>query len=112
MIRSLAPGPLTLTELAAGLHMTTQGAAKIVDEMERAGYLQRVPHPTDGRAKQIELADRGRAAFRAARRIHRRIEDDLARRSGPARWRRCARASPALIERADVDPATRVLRPL
>ena len=28
VLRSLAPGPLTLTELADGLHMTTQGASE------------------------------------------------------------------------------------
>jgi hypothetical protein len=43
-----------------------QAAIKVVDEMEARGFLTREPHPTDRRAKQLTLTDRGHAVRAAA----------------------------------------------
>jgi DNA-binding MarR family transcriptional regulator len=82
IFRSLADGPLTVTELAARLEITKQGAGQIVDEMSERGYLRRRADPQDGRARLVELDERGRGALAAARRFHRRYERGLARRYG------------------------------
>ena len=82
VLRSLAEGPLTVTELATRLGITKQGAGQIVDDMQRRGYVRRRPDPDDGRARMIELDERGRAALAAARRFHHRYERRLAARYG------------------------------
>ena len=92
---------MTLTELAAGLGMTTQGAAKIVAAMTEGGYVRSTPDPTDGRAKRLALDDRGRRALRRARALHASYERRLVRRLGEQRvadlrerwcwWERAAR---------------------
>lgn len=82
VFRALGAEALHLRALAGRLNMTDQGAAKIVDEMEARGYLERHPDPDDGRIKQLRLARRGRGALAAARRFHRLYERRLAERLG------------------------------
>ena len=53
-----------LTELAARAGMTKQGMGKLVDELEAMGYVDRVPDPMDGRAKQVRFSRRGQALLR------------------------------------------------
>src|SRR5919112_5172516 len=47
-----------LTELAEQAQVTKQSAGFLVDQLEKAGYVERVPDPTDARARLIRLADR------------------------------------------------------
>ena len=61
LFRALADGPATLTDLADGLRMSTQGAAKILTEMQARGYVRRVAHPTDA-AGPADRAHRSRPA--------------------------------------------------
>jgi len=49
-----------LTELARRASMTKQGMGQLVNEVERLGYVQRVPDPTDSRAKIVRFTGRGR----------------------------------------------------
>jgi len=46
--------------------VTRQAAAQLVDEMVARGYVERRPHPADGRAQLIVLTERGWACTRAA----------------------------------------------
>ncbi|MFE5138733.1 MarR family winged helix-turn-helix transcriptional regulator [Streptomyces fagopyri] len=62
----LAPDGATVTELAAHLGVTKQGASQLVDELVRKGYVERHPHPGDARARLIVLTERGWACTRAA----------------------------------------------
>ncbi|MDY7101029.1 MAG: MarR family transcriptional regulator [Actinomycetota bacterium] len=112
VFRALAGGPATLSELAGRLSMTTQGAAKIVEEMEAGGYVARRPHPDDGRSKIIELDDRGRAALAGARAVHRRVEERLTEDLGAADVAALRRALAAVIGERAIDPADRLLRPM
>lgn len=82
VFRALDAEALHLRALAGRLGMTDQGMAKIVDEMEARGYLERYPDPSDGRIKRLRLARRGRAALAAARRFHALYERRLAERLG------------------------------
>jgi DNA-binding MarR family transcriptional regulator len=68
---------MTVSELADRLEISKQGAGQIVDDMERRGYVERRPDPTDGRARLLHLAEHGRAALAAARRFHQRYERTL-----------------------------------
>jgi DNA-binding MarR family transcriptional regulator len=62
----LAPSGATVSDLAAHLGMTRQAASQLVDELADKGYVERLPHPADGRARLVVLTDRGWACTRAA----------------------------------------------
>jgi DNA-binding MarR family transcriptional regulator len=82
VMRVIRTRPRTVSELAALLEITPQGAAQIVDSMARRGYVARRADPDDRRARLIELSDRGRDLIGAARAFHRRFEAALVRRHG------------------------------
>src|SRR5262245_1979806 len=77
VLRALGAQPMTTSELAERLEISKQGAAQIVDDMERRGYVERQPDPNDKRARLLHLAPRGRDALAAARRFHQRYERKL-----------------------------------
>jgi DNA-binding MarR family transcriptional regulator len=56
-----------------------------VDDLERLGYVERIPDPADGRAKIVRLTPRGVAVATEAGRIIATIEADWAARLGAAR---------------------------
>jgi DNA-binding MarR family transcriptional regulator len=72
-----------LTELAATAGLTKQAVGEAVTELERLGYVTRVPDPHDGRAKIIKLTDRGLDAVIKGRRIFAEIESEWAEQIGP-----------------------------
>ena len=72
-----------LTDLAASAGFTKQAVGEAVTELERLGYVTRVPDPLDGRAKIIKLTDRGMDAVIKGRRIFAEIERDWAEQIGP-----------------------------
>src|SRR4051812_1867177 len=74
VFRALADRPLTVSALAARLEISKQGAAQIVDDMERRGLVARRPDPDDRRARLISLTEEGDRALRAARAFHRAFE--------------------------------------
>jgi DNA-binding MarR family transcriptional regulator len=82
VFRTLGDGALTVSELAVRLEISKQGAGQIVDDMARRGYVRRRPDPADGRARPVELAERGRRALAAASAFHRSYERRLVERHG------------------------------
>jgi DNA-binding MarR family transcriptional regulator len=84
VFRALDAAPLTTSALADRLEISKQGAGQLVEDMTRRGYLRSRPDPSDGRARLLELSNRGRRALAAARDFHRRYEQRLARRHGRA----------------------------
>lgn len=62
----LTPSGATVSELAAHLGVTRQAASQLVDELAAKGYVERRPHPDDGRAWLVLLTERGWACTRAA----------------------------------------------
>jgi DNA-binding MarR family transcriptional regulator len=83
VFRTLANGPLTVSDLAARLQISKQGAGQIVDDMQRRGYVESRPDPDDRRARLISLSPRGAQALAEARRFHRSYERRLVRQHGP-----------------------------
>lgn len=59
LLARIGPEGNRLTDLAEQAQITKQTAGFLVDQLERAGYVERVCDPTDGRARLIRLADRG-----------------------------------------------------
>ena len=74
-----------VTELAERTQLSKQYLGRLVADLEGLGYLERTPDPTDGRAKRVRLAERGREITRVAEGIIARIEADWARQLGAAR---------------------------
>jgi DNA-binding MarR family transcriptional regulator len=60
---TISRGGDRLTVLAERADMTKQAVGEAVSELERIGYVERVPDPDDGRAKIIRLTKRGEAAW-------------------------------------------------
>ncbi len=63
----LAAGGLHASDLADRLRVSRQAVAQAVAALERHGYVSRVPHPVDARARIIELTPRGEQALRVMR---------------------------------------------
>lgn len=83
LLRYLTADGVRITELADRLGTTKQAVGQLVNELERAGYLERVPDPSDGRAKLVRMTDRGWGAWLAGLDALSALETALARDIGP-----------------------------
>ena len=63
-----------LTDLSEQARVTKQTAGFLVDQLERAGYVERRPDPTDARARLICIAPRGLRAVEAAAKVVAQVE--------------------------------------
>ncbi|WET78837.1 MarR family transcriptional regulator [Amycolatopsis sp. QT-25] len=54
-------GALTPGQLAAKEGVQPPSMTRVIAALEEMGYVERRPHPTDGRQAIVELSDRGRA---------------------------------------------------
>lgn len=63
----LTAGGLHASDLADRLKVSRQAVAQAVAALERHKYVVRGPHPTDSRARIVELTPRGRHALRVMR---------------------------------------------
>jgi DNA-binding MarR family transcriptional regulator len=61
-LRRLAIEPQTQRELAERLSADPPYVTLMIDDLEERGLVRRKPHPTDRRAKLVELTASGRAA--------------------------------------------------
>jgi DNA-binding MarR family transcriptional regulator len=65
-LRRLARRPLSMGEFAAALAIDPPNATVVVDDLEALGLVRRRPHPTDRRAKLVELTRKGKDLARRA----------------------------------------------
>ncbi|MGZ4250925.1 MAG: MarR family winged helix-turn-helix transcriptional regulator [Solirubrobacteraceae bacterium] len=65
-LRRLARHPMSMGELAEAMDTEKPNATTIVDELESLGLVERRPHPTDGRAKLVEVTPAGTDLARRA----------------------------------------------
>jgi DNA-binding MarR family transcriptional regulator len=54
----IAPEGSRVSDLAEQARVTKQSAASLVEQLEKAEYVERVPDPTDGRARLVRLTPR------------------------------------------------------
>ena len=78
----IGPRGTRLTDLAAQALVTKQTAGHLVDQLARSGYVERVPDPTDARARLVRTAERGRAAVALARQVEAQVEGEWAAHLG------------------------------
>ena len=65
-IRLLARRPMSMGELAGALGIDPPNATVVVADLEALGIVRRRPHPTDGRAKVVEVTRKGKQMARRA----------------------------------------------
>jgi DNA-binding MarR family transcriptional regulator len=70
----IGPRGTRLTDLADQALVTKQTAGQLVDQLERAAYVRRVPDPTDGRARLVQMAERGQELVALARKVEEEVE--------------------------------------
>ena len=85
MFGNIDPEGTRLTELAERARMTKQSVGEVTSDLEQRGYVERVPDPSDGRAKIIRLTERGRAAQALGIGLIDEIEQEWAERFGAER---------------------------
>jgi DNA-binding MarR family transcriptional regulator len=72
----IADGGSRVTELAQLAQVSKPTVVYLVNDLERLGYVERVPDPADGRAKLVRMTPRGAEAQRKGTEIVRQIETD------------------------------------
>jgi MarR family transcriptional regulator, 2-MHQ and catechol-resistance regulon repressor len=63
-------GRMTMGSLADQIALTTGGVTRLVDRMVAAGYVERLPCPTDRRISYAALTPAGRAKVEEAAAVH------------------------------------------
>ncbi|HEX6756814.1 MAG TPA: helix-turn-helix domain-containing protein [Propionibacteriaceae bacterium] len=66
VFQRIDPDGSRVTDLAEAALLTKQTVGFLVDQLERAGYVERTPDPRDGRARLVRVAARGAAAVQAS----------------------------------------------
>ncbi|BAW04152.1 MarR family winged helix-turn-helix transcriptional regulator [Nocardia seriolae] len=97
----LAPEGSRTTELAEQAQITKQTAGLLVDQLEKAGYVERTPDPSDGRARLVRLSRRGREMAEFSNRVAREVQAEWAAHLGPRRMRNLREALELLREITD-----------
>jgi DNA-binding MarR family transcriptional regulator len=80
------PDGARLSDLASLLGMSKQAAGEIVDDLESAGYIQRVADPADRRAKLVVASSKGAAAFGEVFAVLSTMDEEFASLVGSERY--------------------------
>ncbi len=98
----IGPEGTRLTELAEAAQVTKQTAGFLVDQLEKAGYVERVPDPSDARARLVRMAPRGREVVALAREVEAEVREEWETHVGAAEFARLEETMARL--RAITDP--------
>jgi len=101
VFQRIAPDGSRLGELARAAQVSKQTLGSVVDQLERAGYVSRVPDPTDARARLVVMTDLGRELVELSLPVVREIESAWQAHLGEARTRELRRTLEALQEITD-----------
>lgn len=82
LLERVAPEGSRATELAEQAQVTKQTAGFLLDQLERQGYVRRVPDPRDGRARLVRLSPRGRRLAAEAATVVEEVEREWAEHLG------------------------------
>lgn len=81
----IGPGGTRISELAEQARVTKQTAGFLVEQLEAAGYVEKVPDPTDGRARLVRLTSRAHRMVPIANREVEQALTEWAEHVGPQR---------------------------
>jgi DNA-binding MarR family transcriptional regulator len=97
----IGPNGTRVSDLAEQARITKQTASFLVNQLERAGYVRRVPDPTDARARLVQIAPRGEAVVAVARVVEAEVEAEWTRHLGKQATSQLRRALTRLREITD-----------
>jgi DNA-binding MarR family transcriptional regulator len=97
----IAPEGNRQTDLAAQAGITKQSAGFLIDQLERGGYVERVPDPADRRARLVRIAERGARSVEASRTIVDQVEAEWTAHLGERRMAQLRRILTDLREITD-----------
>ncbi|MEW5813617.1 MAG: MarR family transcriptional regulator [Actinomycetota bacterium] len=83
LLQRLSPSGSRLTDLAEQARVTKQTAGALVDQLERAGYVNRRSDPSDARARLVTLSEKGVALCHLAAEEIARVEQQWRTHLGP-----------------------------
>jgi DNA-binding MarR family transcriptional regulator len=95
-----------ITDLAEAAVLTKQTVGFLVDQLQRAGYVERTPDPRDGRARLVRVAQRGAAAVQASMSVVAEVEAQWTAYLGETRTAQLREALTILREITDPYQAT------
>jgi len=101
-----APGrQLRMQDLAARVVLSRTRVSRLVSELERVGYIERVPDPDDGRATLARITSEGRTARRNAAPVYLAgIDKHFNRHLTAAQQDAVAKGLQRVVDAHDVDP--------
>ncbi|GHH63827.1 MarR family winged helix-turn-helix transcriptional regulator [Lentzea cavernae] len=101
VLMRVGPDGTRLTELAEAAQVTKQTAGFLVDQLEKAGYVERVPDPSDGRARLVRVTAKAEEAVPVANAEMARIEAEWEQHIGRRRMTQLREALEMLGEITD-----------
>jgi DNA-binding MarR family transcriptional regulator len=101
MMQRIGPDGTRLTELAEQAQVTKQTAGFLVDQLEKAGYVRRVPDPTDKRARLVCLARKAQEVKEVADAVVAEVEREWEEHLGKRRMKQLREALTLLREITD-----------
>lgn len=101
LVQRIGPDGTRLTELAEQAQVTKQTAGFLVDQLEKAGWVERVIDPADKRARLVRISDRGLHAVPIANAAVAEVEAEWTRHLGKQRMDQLRRALTQLREITD-----------
>ncbi len=101
VFQRIAPGGSRLADLAEAAQLSKQTLGSIVDQLERAGYVRRVPDPHDARARLVTVTAKGRELVELSVPVVREIEAAWEAHLGPDRIGQLRETLAALREITD-----------
>ncbi len=110
LFQHLVDEPRTIGVLAERLGVTQQAASKSVADLERRGYVRRVPVPDDARARQVELTERGQHVIDTARRHRAQLAAELSASLGTRRVESARKLLLDVISHLDAETPIRTRR--
>ena len=101
VFQRINPGGSRLAELAQAAQVSKQTLSSIVDQLERSGYVRRLPDPQDARARLVTITAKGQELIAASIPVVRDIETAWEAHLGKARTRQLRATLAALREITD-----------
>ncbi|PEC23639.1 MarR family winged helix-turn-helix transcriptional regulator [Bacillus cereus] len=112
MFKCITPNGATGIELAEYLGITKQAVSKMVDYLEKSGYVMRKAHPTDKRGKIIVLTEKGWLVVQAKEKILTEIEQRWIENIGDERMQMLKEDLTKLVYEANEGKTSSRLRPV
>lgn len=94
-------GGIRLTELAERAQLSLAATSELVNDLAEMGYVKRRPDPTDGRAKLIDLTERGHDLMATAGDRVADIERRWSELIGPRNFTSMTRSMQRLLDELD-----------